>query len=129
MRGLWTKARAFDALENSVKAIRENQSWNEAWISSNTILKFDSKGMPKDILERLHALREELKPKDLENLARTYALTDQHFLWDLEDDFDDDEEVSAGYRRVAEKTIQVGSMLAQDEVVQVKLLPALVSTH
>lgn len=129
MRGLWTQAKAFDALENSVSAIRKTQSWNEAWISSNSILKFDSKGMPKDILERLHALRETLKPNDLENLARTYALTDQHFLWDLEDDFDDEEEdASKGFRRAEEKTREVGSMLAQDEVVLDKLLPELVST-
>lgn len=130
MRGLWTKARAFDALEKSVSAIRKAQSWNEAWISSNSILKFDSKGMPKDILERLHALREALKPNDLENLARTYALTDQHFLWDLEDDFDDEEEdASKGFRRAEEKTREVGSMLAQDEAVLDKLLPELVSTR
>ncbi len=130
MRGLWTKANAFDSLENSVSAIRETQSWNEAWISSNSILKFDSKGMPSDILERLHALREVLKPNSLESLARTYALADQQFLWDLEDDFDDDEEdASKGFRRAEEKTREVGSMLAQDEATLDKLLPELVSTH
>lgn len=130
MRGLWTKARAFDALESSVSAIRKTQSWNEAWISSNSILKFDSKGMPRDILERLHTLREALKPNDLENIARTHALTDQHFLWDLEDDFDDeDEDASKGFRRAEEKTREVGSMLAQDEAVLDKLLPELVSTR
>lgn len=130
MRGLWTKANAFDALENAVSDIRETQSWNEAWISSNSILKFDSKGMPSDILERLHALREVLKPNSLENLARTYALADQQFLWDLEDDFDDEEEdASKGFRRAEEKTREVGSMLAQDEATLDKLLPELVSTH
>ncbi len=129
IRGLWTKAKAFDALENSAKAIRKIQSWNEAWITSNSILKFDSKGMPKDILGRLHALRETLKPNDLENLARTYALVDQSFLCDLEDDYeDDDEDPSKGFRRAEEKTREVGSMLAQDEAVLDKLLPDLVST-
>ncbi|MGH1487173.1 MAG: hypothetical protein ACRBCI_13245 [Cellvibrionaceae bacterium] len=129
IRGLWTKAKAIDSLEKSAKAIRDSQSWNEAWISSNSILTFDSKGMPQDILNRLHALRETLKPDDLENLARTYALTEQQFLWDLEDDFSDEEDASEGYRRVEEKTREVGSMLAQDEAVRDKLLPDLVTTH
>lgn len=130
MRGLWTKARAFDALEKAVSSIQKTQNWNEGWISSNSILKFDSKGMPKDVLERLHALRAALKPNDLEGLARTYALTDQHFLWDLEDDFEDDEEdASAAFRRAEEKTREIGSTLAQDEAILDKLLPELVSTH
>ncbi len=128
MRGLWINARAFDALENSVKAIREHQSWNEGWIASSSILKLDSKGMSKDVLERLHALRETLKPNDLENLARTYALTDQHFLGDLEDDFDDVDTLE-GFKRTVEKTKEIGFMLAQDESVLDKLLPDLVSTH
>lgn len=129
LRGLWTKANAFDALENSVRAVRETQSWNEGWIASNSIFRFDSKGMPKDILERLHALREALKPNNLENLARTYALTDKAFLWDLEDDFDDDENASIGLERTAERTREIGAMLAQDGAVLNKLLPELVSTH
>lgn len=130
MRGLWTKAGAFDALENSARAIRKTQSWNEAWISSNNILKFDSKNMPKDILERLYSLREALKPNDLENLARAYALTDQRFLWDLEDDFDNEEsDASQGFARAEEKAREAGSMLAQDEAVLGKLLPELVSTN
>lgn len=128
MRGLWTNAGAFDALENSVRTIRKNQSWNEGWIASNSILKFDSKDIPKDALERLHMLREALKPDDLENLARTYALTDRSFLFDLDDDFQDEEHSSKGYERVVEKTREIGAMLAQDETVLDKLLPDLVST-
>ncbi|GJL72923.1 MAG: hypothetical protein NMNS01_21220 [Nitrosomonas sp.] len=129
LRGLWTKANAFNALENTVRAVRENQSWNEGWIASNSIFRFDSKGMPRDVLERLHALREALKPNDLENLARTYALTDKAFLWDLEDEFEDDENASVGLERTAERTRETGVMLAQDEAVLDKLLPELVSTH
>ena len=95
LRGLWTKGGMFEVLENSAKQIHKQQAWNEGWIAVRGIIRYDSKGFEKEILERLHRLEKLLKPNDLLERARTYALSNQHRTFDLEDDFDDNEDASS----------------------------------
>src|SRR5690606_5630220 len=66
IRDLWVKVKAYDAIEKSAIAIRSQQSWNEAWVSTIDILQFDTNKMTKDSIERLITLRDVLKPTDLE---------------------------------------------------------------
>lgn len=127
MRGLWINAHAYEAIEASVKAICENQSWNEGWMAVNRILRYDINELPQDALERVKALREQLKPKNLENLARAYALSEKPFLWNFEDDLDEDSD--EGLSHLEKKTREIASLVAQDEAVLGALLPELVSTH
>jgi hypothetical protein len=93
------------------------------------IIRYDSKGFKKEILERLHRLEKFLKPNDLLERARTFALSDQRHTFDLEDDFDDTGDASSGWRRVQETTRKIGSQVAQDTHTLNALLPELVSTH
>jgi hypothetical protein len=61
--------------------------------------------------------------------ARTFALSNQHHTFDLEDDFDDNEDASSGWRRVEETTRKIGAQVVQDTDTLNALLPELVSTH
>ncbi|MEI9477276.1 MAG: hypothetical protein WCO26_11940 [Deltaproteobacteria bacterium] len=129
LRGLWTKGGMFVVLENSAKQIHEQQAWNEGWIAVRGIIRYDSKGFDKDILERLHKLDKLLKPSDLLERARTFGLSDQHHTFDLEDDFDDNADASSGWRRVQETTRDIGAQVAQDIDTLNALLPELFSTY
>ncbi len=129
LRGLWTKAGIFDALEKCAKQIHEQQAWNEGWIAVRGILRCDSKVFKQETLERLHRFESFLKPNDLLERARTFALSEQHRAFDLEDDFDDSEDASSGWRQMEETTYQIGAQVAQDIDTLNAILPELVSTH
>jgi hypothetical protein len=128
-RGLWTNACMFDVLEKSVKCIREQAAWNEGWIAIRGILRYDSALFKKDILERLLGLEKLVKPSDLLERARTFALSDEHHTFDLENDIDEEEDASEGWRRVQDTTCKIGSQVAKDAHVLTTLLPELVSEH
>ncbi|RPI78946.1 MAG: hypothetical protein EHM45_04725 [Desulfobacteraceae bacterium] len=129
LRGLWTKVGMFEVLENSAKQIQEKKAWNEGWIAVQGIIRYDSKGLKKEFLERLHRLEKLLKPNDLLERARTFALSGDHHILDLEDDSDDTEKVSSGWTRVQEVTRKIGSQVAQDIYTLNALLPDLVSIY
>ena len=129
LRGLWTKAGMLDLLEESTRRILEQGAWNDGWIAVRGIMRFDSKGFDDDVRERLINLEKQLKPNELLEKARTFALSDQHGAFDLEDDIDDEEDASAGYRRTEETTRKLGAEVAQDAVTLNILLPEIVSTY
>lgn len=129
LRGLWTEAGMYDVLEESARKILEQGAWNDGWIAVRGILRYDSNSFNDEVKEKLLKLEKALKPDSLLEKARTFALTDQRGPFDLEDDFDDEEEdASAGYRRVQETTRRIGSEVANDTETLNILLPELVST-
>jgi hypothetical protein len=119
----------FEVLERSVKQIHEQQPWNEGWIAVRGIIRYDSKGFKKEILERLYRLETFLKPKDLYERARAYALSDRRHTFDLENDVRENEDASSGWKRVEEITREIGVQVAQDIDTLNALLPELVSTY
>lgn len=130
MRGLWTKAGIFDVLEESAKQIHEQQAWNEGWLATKDIIRFDSAGFEKETLEKLHNLERLLKPKDLLERARTFALSGEHHSFELEDDFEEKaRDPHAARTRMQETTREIGTQVAKDLTVFHILLPELVSTQ
>lgn len=129
LRGLWTKAGMFDALEESARQIQAQKAWNDGWIAVREILRYDGKGFNKEVHERLHQLEKLLKPVDLLEQARTFALSDQHRAFALAGDVDDDEDASAGWRRAEETTRKLGAQVAQSADTFKALLPDLVSSR
>ena len=129
LRGLWTNAHMFDVLEKSIKSIHEREAWNEGWLAIRGILRYDSSCFKEDILDRLRKLEKLIKPSDLLERARTFALLDEHRTFDLEDDIDDTKDASEGWRRVQDTTYRIGVQVAQDAQVLTALLPELVSKH
>lgn len=129
LRGLWTKGGVSKALEDSAKQIHKQQAWNEGWVAVRGIIRYDSKGFRKEILEKLLELEKLLKPNNLYERARTYALSNQHRMFDLGDDIDGNEDASSGWRRVEETTRKIGAQVAQDIATFNALVPELVSTY
>lgn len=128
LRGLWTKAGMFDALEDSIIRIHENKAWNEVWTAIRAIVRYDGKSFPEDILERLHKLEATLKPTNLLERARTYALSNQNSYFDLEDTFDNEDELSSVLSRIDQTTYKIGTQIVQAPETFAALLPELVST-
>lgn len=129
LRGLWTQARMFDALEDSAKRIQAQRSWNDGWIAVRETLQFDDKRLNKNDRERLHQLEKLLKPVDLLEQARTFALSDQHRTFDLADERAENEEPIAGWRRAEDTTRKIGAQVAQRADTLKALLPDLVSAR
>ncbi len=128
LRGLWTKGGMFEVLENSVKQIHGQQPWNEGWISLQKIIRYDGKSFNEEIIERLHKLEKFLKPSDLLERARTFALLEGHHTIHLEDDFNDEEDAYSSKNRMLETTHAIGAQVAQDIDTLNALLPELVSS-
>lgn len=129
LRGLWTKGGVFEVLELSAQKIHERKAWNEGWIAVRGIIRYDSKGFEKEILEKLFRLEKILRPNDLLERARTFALSDRRLTFDLADDFDDNEDASSGWRQAEETTRKIGSEVAMDFDTLNALLPDIVSTY
>jgi len=129
LQGLWTTGCVFEALENSARHIQAKQAWNEGWIAVRRIIRRDSKNFNEEIIARLNRLEILLKPNDLLEQARTFALSGQHHAFDLEDDFDDEEDALSGWRRTDEITMELGAKVAQEAGMLTALLPELVSTE
>lgn len=130
LRGLWTNAEMYEALEESAREILEQGAWNDGWFAVREIIRYDSKSFTGEVKEKLHKLDKVLRPDSLLEQARIFALSEQDGPFDLEDDFDDEEEdASAGYRREEETTRRSGSEVAKDAETLNALLPGIVSTH
>lgn len=132
LRGLWWIGTDLDqefleGLEHSVIQIHNQRTWNEGWISVKGIIRYDGERMEQKALSKLKQLSQRLKPVNLLEQARTYALTDEHLNFDLEDDFDEKEGYSTQRKRVYDITRQIGAAVAQDKAVFRELLPELVS--
>jgi hypothetical protein len=129
LRGLWTKGGMFEILENSAKQIHKQQAWNEGWVAVQEIIRYDRKIFKEEVLGKLLELEKLLKPNNLYECARTYALSNQHRIFDLGADIDANEDVSSGWNRVEETTRKIGAQVAQDMASLDALLPELVSTN
>lgn len=129
LRGLWTNIGLFETLEKSAQQIHERQAWNDGWIAVREIIRYDVKSFQKEIQNRLNNLEKLLRPRDLLELARTYALSDQNRSFGLEDDFADSDDASSGWQRAQAATRKIGFQVAQDPETLDILLPELVSTH
>ena len=128
LRGLWIDGGMYDEIEQAASSLLERGAWNDGWIAVREIIRHDSKGFDEETRTRLLALERRLKPKDLLEKARTFALSNQLWGLDLEDNFDANESVSASYRKTGETTRLVGAEVATEPEVFNKLLPDLVST-
>ena len=128
LRGLWTGAGVFDALEKSVMQIHDQCQWSDGWASVREIIKFDSKSLDKEALEKLYALEKHLRPNSLLERARAFALLEEHYSADLGGDPDGNEEMSSRLERTQKITRGIGAEVARDPAALRTLLPELVST-
>lgn len=129
LRTLWIKTGLFVQIENAVTKIQKQAVWNEGWIAVREIIRFDDDKFDEELKERTIKLEALLRPNSLLEKARTFALSNQHTIYSLEDDFDNVEKASVGYYRVKETALGLGMQVAQDDEVFDILLPELVTTN
>lgn len=127
-QGLWTTAGMLDELENAARRIHEHKPWSEGWPSVRSILRNDSKRLDEEILERLCRLEQHLKPANLLERARVYALSNQYSSFDLEEDYEDESNVTEHQALIEKITREIGIEIAQAPETLAELLPDLVST-
>lgn len=127
LRGLWAVGYSFDAIEQSARKILEQGSWNEGWVAVREIIRRDNDGFEDEVRERLYRLEKTLKPSNLLEKARTFALSNPHGIFDLEEDFGEEETASARGHRTDEITRKIGVEVARDAKTLNVLLPEIVS--
>ena len=125
-RGLWTDSGQVDRVERLSRAIGAKQFWREGWISARQTRIYDGKRLSADVLARLSALEEILRPKDLFNRVRGLVLGSHAGRFDV-DGYDDVEErdYAAASARAAAAAEQLGRDVALEERMFDALLPEL----
>lgn len=129
MRGLWTKGDMYDALEGAAERIHKQRAWNDGWLAVRQIIQYDSKGFNKEVLERLHRMERFLKPANLLERARVFALSDQFGHLFIENDFNQESDESLSWSQANKITRELGFHVAKDIDTFTAFLPELVSTY
>ncbi|WP_315827491.1 MULTISPECIES: hypothetical protein [unclassified Bradyrhizobium] len=126
-RGLWSNAGQIDALENLVKEIAKKGFWREGWVAVRQTRIYDGEHMPPEICERLSALEEALRPKDLVNQVKGVVLGAGGGSVDLDDLDEVENDDYAGANARMNRTVEnLGRDVAKDDEAFKTLLPGLV---
>lgn len=121
LRGLWSTAELHDLVEITARDIHQYTHWNEGWVAIKNIFRFDGKHLTQENKNTLSTLENLLKPTDLLEQARTYALADDHLSFGLENNNGDEE----GWRQAEETARKLGMQVANDQKILKTLVPEL----
>ncbi|WP_435450099.1 hypothetical protein [Variovorax sp. LT1P1] len=104
--------------------------WSAGWVEVRSTLRFDSKGMPADLVAALRQLESDLSPAGLLQEVRTYTLGPAGGYLGVADVLDDtDEEESQNpidpWQRASDKVVALGDALAGQEEALRSVLPEL----
>lgn len=125
-RGIWSNAGQIDALETLLREIAKKGFWREGWVAVRQTRIFDGERMPTDILGRLIAIEDLLRPKDLVDQVKGVVLESgpgSVDLDDLEDVLNDD--YAGAIERMNRAVQNLGKDVAKDEEAFSILLPEL----
>tara|TARA_B100000965_G_scaffold169511_1_gene141391 strand:+ start:895 stop:4734 length:3840 start_codon:yes stop_codon:yes gene_type:complete len=125
-RSLWTSANALDLLETVAHEIHKARPWNEGWIAVRKNLFFDGEKMEPSEKDRLLTLEKALRPTDLIQKTRAYAISRGRYDLDLEEvEAGDEDDTSRGYDRLADISRVLGTDVAKDDDAFQTVLPEL----
>lgn len=126
-RGLWSNAGQIDAIEMLAKEISKKGFWREGWAAVRQTRIYDSEHMPPEIRERLSALEELLRPKDLVDQVKGVVLGSGGGSIDLDDLEEVENDDYAGAAARMNRTVEnLGKDVANDDEAFKTLLPGLV---
>jgi hypothetical protein len=132
-RGLWSFALMHDELTRVATSLDAQKPWNEGWVAVRETRYFDYKEKKEpnlDDLARLNALEKILRPKNLIDLARIYAVSRGGYDLDtLDGEEEYEEDGRSRYERVDDITCKIGRDLAVEDEMLDELLPELLSTN
>jgi hypothetical protein len=129
MRGLWIRGEMYDSLEESAEKIHKQKAWNDGWLAVREIIRLDSKSFDEEVLEKLLRLEKFLKPANLLERARIFALSDQFDHLDIDDDFSQEDDEPLSWSQTDKITRELGRQVAKDIDTFNAFLPELVSTY
>jgi hypothetical protein len=126
-RGLWTNVTRSDELERIAHSVTAKGFWREGWIAARQTRISDGSGLPPDILARLKALEEFLRPRDLLDKVRGVVLGARGGRSIDLDDLDEVEnnDYAGAMARAAATVETLGSDVAADDEAFNTLLPDL----
>jgi hypothetical protein len=109
-----------------LEPIGANQFWREGWIATRQTRLYDGRGMSEEVIGRLVALEEFLRPKDLVDRVRGLVVGSRSGHLNL-DDIDDleDHDYMAAAARAAETIDALGHDVASDQGAFDAILPEL----
>jgi hypothetical protein len=125
-RGLWSNTDQVDAVESLVREIAKTGFWREGWVAVRQARIFDGEHMPADIRQRLTALEELLRPKDLVDQVKGVVLGSGRSV-DLDDLDEVENDDYAGAMTRMNRTVEsLGKDVANHDEAFKTLLPLLV---
>jgi len=125
-RGLWSNAGQIDALEELMREIGRKGFWREGWVAVRQARIYDGEHMPAEIRERLTALEQYLRPKDLVDKVKGVVLGSGRSV-DLDDlDEVENDDVEGAMARINRTVENLGKDVARDDEAFKTLLPGLV---
>jgi hypothetical protein len=126
-RGLWSNTGQTDALDSLATEIAKKGFWREGWAAVRQARIFDGEHMPAVVRERLTALEELLRPKDLVDQVRGVVLGSGRGSIDLDDIDEVENDDYAGAAARINRTVEnLGTDVASDDEAFKTLLPGLV---
>ncbi len=127
LRGQWIRTGLYDEIDQLCRAIAEKRFWPEGWISVRQIIQLDSNEFPPDVVARLQALDELLRPRDLVQRISGIVLTKRHGRVDFGDVANDDPASTVdSWNRAEEIARNLGQAVATDSLSFEAVLPDLV---
>ncbi|MEF3367374.1 hypothetical protein V3H18_12590 [Methylocystis sp. 9N] len=130
-REFWSNAGLADELDRLAREIAAKSFWRDGWIATRQTRTFDGEGMTPELHDRLMALEEFLRPKDLANKVRSLVISRENYDFD---DLDDDKKVDdpgaryeANAGRLAAMIQALGHDVAVDDETFKTLLPELLN--
>ena len=135
-RDLWSNAGRAEELDQLARAVAAKSFWRDGWIAARQTRTFDGRGMTSELRDRLMALEEFLRPKDLASKVRSLVVGARRGsldVYDLGDDEEEDDDADAGARysaspaRSAAAIQDLGRDVAADDETFKTLLPELMN--
>ena len=120
LRGLWRIEGLRETLANSGRVLGENGGWREGLRAVRLIKRYDCRkagdGTVDDGGDLLDEMEEALKPKNLSDEVRTYVLSAQDQVWDLDEELDlsDSEKWDKARDRAGARAYRLGTLVAAE---------------
>jgi hypothetical protein len=126
-RGLWSSAAMYDDLERVCRSICAKRFWTDGWLAVRQTLFYDFKGFSPEVLTRLTALEELLRPKDLVEKVRSIVLPESVIYVGLDGTHDGANDVSKTLAEVEGVAQELGRAVAADPDALEALAPELIA--
>lgn len=119
---LWTRARAYDQVENLSRMFAADGFWREGWFACKRTLRFNNAHMEPEVASRLSSLEAELKPSNIIEQVKAIALSNQSAGLDVELEASGDDFAGASERLQA-KARELGEIVGTDDTLLEQLIP------